>query len=43
MPRALAEHAVEAKPDEESNQSENDNDGQFWILCVSSANIVRLR
>jgi hypothetical protein len=43
MAGALAEHAIEAKPDEQGNEGEDDNNGQFGVLCGSSANIVRLR
>ena len=45
MPGALAEHAVQAKADEERNQRENDDDGQrlrFQILIVPT-NIMRAR
>ena len=34
MAGPLAEHAVEAEPDEQGDQNENDDDGQCAILCV---------
>ena len=41
MPGALAEHAVEAQPDEQSDQRKDDNDRQLRILFVLRLNIVR--
>jgi hypothetical protein len=42
MPRALAKDAVQAKPDEQGDEREDDDDGQFKrILSVLPSNIVR--
>jgi hypothetical protein len=35
MAGTLAEHAVQAKPDEEGNQGKDDDDGQREILMCS--------
>ena len=43
MPGALAKHAVQAKPDEQGNQGEDDDDGQFSSPNrLLAANIVRV-
>ena len=34
MPGALAEHAVEAQPDEQGDEREDDDDGQVEILFL---------
>jgi hypothetical protein len=43
VPGALAEHAVEAKPDEQGDQGEDNDNGQFQVLFGLALNIVRLR
>jgi hypothetical protein len=42
MSGAFAEHAVQAKPNEQGDQGKDDNDGQISILYVFDRNIVRL-
>jgi hypothetical protein len=42
MPSAFAKHAVQAKPNEQGDEGEDDDYGQGEILNVSAANIVRL-
>src|SRR6185437_1367754 len=37
MPCALPEHAVEAKPDEQGYECEDDNNGQRLVLCVANS------
>jgi hypothetical protein len=36
MASPLAEHAVKAKPDEKSDEGQNDDNGQRGFLCVSA-------
>jgi hypothetical protein len=42
MAGPLAEHAVQAQPDEQGDQGKDDDYGQIKILEVSAAYIVRL-
>ena len=42
MPSALAEHAVEAQPDEQGDEGKDDDDGQFTNILLNLVfNIVR--